>query len=100
MAPYLYNPAQVTITQPAKRVLGGIVPQAAFPDGPMKAATRVPASDASPLFYTASNVLRVSHAHGHDTNAIKLADSWRTYQSQFDPHIPSRAIRSISCQTG
>jgi hypothetical protein len=62
---YLNDPAQVASTQPAERILGGSVPQAAFSDSAMKAATSVPASDASILLHVPSNVLKVSRAHDH-----------------------------------
>lgn len=62
---YLNDPAQVAITQPAERILGGSVSQMAFSDGAMKAATSVPARDASVLFHAPSNVLKVSRAHDH-----------------------------------
>ena len=62
---YLNNPAQVASAQPAERILGGSVPQAAFSDGAMKATTSVPARDASALLHAPPNVLKVSHAHNH-----------------------------------
>jgi hypothetical protein len=62
---YLNNPAQVASTQPAERILGGSVPQAAFSDSAMKAATSVPARDTPVLVHAPSNVLKVSRAHDH-----------------------------------
>jgi hypothetical protein len=62
---YLNDPAQIASTQPAERILGGSVPQAAFSDGAMKAATSVRARDASVLLHAPSNVLKVSRAHDH-----------------------------------
>jgi hypothetical protein len=62
---YLNDPAQVASTQSAERILGGSVPQAAFSDSAMKAATSVPSSNASVLFHAPSNVLKVSRAHDH-----------------------------------
>ena len=62
---HLNDPAQVASTQPAERIIGGSVPQVAFSDGAMKAATSVPARDASVLLHAPSNVLKVSRAHDH-----------------------------------
>jgi hypothetical protein len=62
---YLNDPAQVANTQPAERILGGSVPQAASSDGAMKEATSVPARDASVLFHAPSKVLKVSRGHAH-----------------------------------
>lgn len=62
---YLNDPAQVASTQPAERILGGRVPQAAFSDGAMKAATSVPARDASVSLHAPSDMLKVSRAHDH-----------------------------------
>ena len=62
---YLNDPAQVACTQPAECILGGSVPQPAFSDGAMKAATSVPAGDASVLLHPPSNVLKVRCAHDH-----------------------------------
>ena len=52
---YLNDPAQIASTQPAERILGGSVPQVAFSDSAMKAATSVCARDASVLLHAPSN---------------------------------------------
>jgi hypothetical protein len=62
---YLNDPAQVTSTQPAERILGGSISQAAFSDGAMKAATTIPAGDTSVLLHAPSNVFKVSRAYDH-----------------------------------
>jgi hypothetical protein len=62
---YLNDPAQVTSTQSTERILGGSIPQAAFSDGAMKAATTIPARDASVLLHAPSKVFKVSRAYDH-----------------------------------
>jgi len=78
---YLNDPAQVASTQPAERILGGSVPQAALSDGAMKATTSVPARDASVLLHAPSNVFKVSRAHDH---AKALKNSLITGESVED----------------
>lgn len=62
---HLNDPAQVASTQPAERILRGSVPQVAFSNSSMKAATSVPTRNASVLLHTPSNVPKVSGAHDH-----------------------------------
>ncbi len=95
---YLNDPAQVASTQPAESILGRIVPQAAFSDGAVKAATSVPARDASVLLHAPSNMLKVSRVT-ITLMRSKLADSRRICQGRSDPRRSSKATCMLY-QTG
>jgi hypothetical protein len=90
---HLNYPAQVASTQPAERVLRGSVPQAAFSDGSMKAATSVATGDASAVLHRTPNMLDISRAHDR-AKAFRLTDSWRTCQGRSDPRRSSKATHT------
>ena len=95
---HLNDPAQVASTQPAERILGGSVPQAALSDGAMKVATSVPVRDASVLLYASSNVLK-SAVRMTTLMRSKLADSWRICRGRSDLRRSSKAT-CMQYQTG
>ena len=95
---HLKDPAQVASTQPAGHIIRGSVPQVAFSDGAMKAATSVPARNASFFRHTPSNVLKVSHDHDH-AKGPKLTDRWKICIRRSDPRRSSKAACTLY-QTG
>ena len=92
---HLDDPTHIATCLRAKTAITGGVPQGAFSDRTMKAATCVPARVACAAFHFQPNAIKSAVGFGL-INALRLTGTGRIGQAQADVHRSSKSTHILS----